>query len=120
MSLPRALRITKRREYETIRLQGRRITGRLLVLGVLDDPQVATYKAGFIVPKALGKAVLRNRTKRRLREIVRRRAVALRPHIKVVTLARRQAVEAQFADLEKEWWSLARKAGLLQPDSPAS
>jgi ribonuclease P protein component len=83
------------------------------VLGVLHAPDLSGFKAGIIVPKALGNAVLRNRTKRRLRQIIRRSAPRIGPHLKLVMLARRGTAEADPASLEKDWLELAHKAGIL-------
>jgi len=60
---------------------------------------------GFTTPKAIGKAVVRNRIRRRLRELVRRnRAVleALSTPVDVVFNPRRSAAEAQIEKLERE------------------
>jgi ribonuclease P protein component len=113
MSLPRPLRLTSRREFESVRTRGRSQKGRWLTLGVLEAPDLDAFKAGLIVPKVLGNAVLRNRTKRRLREIIRRNALSIRPHLRIVTIVRRGSVQAEFAALEKEWLELAGKARVL-------
>lgn len=117
MGLPRPLRLTRRRDYAAVRERGRTQRGRLLWLGVLADPEVPRVSAGFIVPKALGDAVQRNRTKRRLREIVRHALPWLQPHLRLVTLARRGALEAGHRQLEEEWLWLARRAGVLERHS---
>ena len=113
MSLPRPVRLTRRRDYEAVRTQGFSRGGRVLALGVLagtGDPKV---KAGLIVPKALGSAPVRNQIKRRLREIVRQSLDTLPAHHAIVTIARRGAVGADFATLRREWRRLARQAGVL-------
>lgn len=127
MSLPRPVRMTRRRDYEAVRLRGASVGGRLLALGHLDDSTAAKPKAGVIVPKALGCAPVRNCLKRRLREIIRQALPAMEgalPHPPVfVTIARRASVQASFAELRAEWHRLARKAGLWpaapQPKPPA-
>jgi ribonuclease P protein component len=55
----------------TIR-SGRRAGGAALVVHVLvDEGRGGNSRAGFVVSKAVGNAVVRNRVKRRLRPIVR-------------------------------------------------
>ncbi len=112
--------MTRRRDYELVRTQGRSHGGRLLAVGVLEQPSVPGSKAGIIVPKTLGSAVTRNLIKRRLREIVRRSLGELAAHQFVVTIARRGSVHADFATLAAEWTSLARRVGALTnaPEPP--
>ncbi len=119
MSLPRPLRLTRRADFHAVRSDGTGKGGRLLALSTLADESLTSVKAGVIVPKALGNAVVRNRIKRRLREIARRHAAELPPRRFVVTVARRGAVTAEFAQLESEWCWLARKLGLL-PHKPST
>jgi ribonuclease P protein component len=78
-------------------------------------------RVGFCVSKKLGKAVVRNRTRRRLREIYRKHSQELDPRCDVVLLARKGAVEASFQRLEQVFLGLARKARLLaEPVSSSS
>lgn len=125
MSLPQSLRLTRRRDYEAVRLHGTSAGGKLLGMGVLrslDDPTNAQPlsgpnaprkpKLGVIVPKALGHAVVRNKIKRRLRAILREAAGQVPPW-RIVTIARRGAVQADFASLRREWYRLAKRLELL-------
>lgn len=60
-------------------------------------------RVGLTVPKALGKAVDRNRIKRRLREIVRGALPLLHGlPVDVVLHPKRSVLEAEFAVLERE------------------
>ncbi len=118
MSLPRPVRMTRRREFEAVRLRGSSVGGKLLAIGFLDQPEAVKLMAGVIVPKAIGCAPVRNRLKRCLREIIREALPTLegetaRPAF--VTIARRASAGADFASLRAEWHRLARKAGLCPP-----
>lgn len=57
---------------------------------------------GFTVPRALGKAVQRNRIRRRLREAVRTQLAAAPAHWAIVFNPRRSVLEAPFEDLRRE------------------
>ena len=124
MSLPRPVRMTRRREFEAVRLRGSSVGGKLLAIGFLDQPESfnqpksVKLMAGVIVPKAIGCAPVRNRLKRCLREIIREalptmEREAARPAF--VTIARRASTGADFASLRAEWQRLARKVGLCPP-----
>lgn len=56
-------------------------------------------RVGLTAPRALGKAVVRNRIKRRLREAVRLNLWRLGPRWDVVINAREAAAEAPFVEL---------------------
>lgn len=73
-----------------------------------DDTHAA--RVGIIVSKAVGNAVLRNRTKRRLREIMRARLRELSTGEMLVIRALPQAAEADFSVLEAEVDQLLAKA----------
>ncbi|HEY6854100.1 MAG TPA: ribonuclease P protein component [Gemmatimonadales bacterium] len=59
-------------------------------------------RVGVIVPRHSQTAVARNRLRRRLREILRRGALAQLPAIDIVVRARRGAYAAPFAVLRAE------------------
>lgn len=71
--LPAANRLRAPREHAAVKAEGTSVRGRFCLLRVLPRPGEPT-KIGFIASrKGVGDAVERNRARRRLREIVRRR-----------------------------------------------
>ena len=70
-------------------------------------------RIGLTVSKKLGKAHVRNRMRRRLREVYRLHEEQFQPGWDIVVVARSKAVEAPFDRLTKSYLSLAKKAGLL-------
>ena len=59
-------------------------------------------RIGLTVPKALGKAVDRNRIKRRLREAIRHALPLLSAPVDVILHPKRSVIDADFANLERE------------------
>ena len=74
-------------------------------------------RVGLTVSKKLGHAVVRNRTRRRLREIYRLNEDRFLPGYDIVVVARSRAVEAPFADLTASYLRLAGKAGILREET---
>ena len=74
---------------------------------------------GITVSKKLGHAVVRNRVRRRLREVYRLNEEKFLPGWDIVVVARSRAVEASFPSLTKGYLDLARKAGILVPEDDA-
>ena len=66
---------------------------------------------GFTVPRAFGKAVKRNRVKRRLREAIRVRLHDVAPHWDIVINPRRAALEAPVEELRREVDRLVAQCG---------
>lgn len=74
-------------------------------------------RVGFTVSKKLGHAVVRNRTRRRLREVYRLNEIALKPGYDIVIVARSRAVGAPFGKLTSSFLHLADKAGILNREA---
>ena len=71
-------------------------------------------RVGITVSKKLGKAHIRNRTRRRIREVYRLNEELFLPGWDIVVVARTKAVDAEFSRLTKSYLSLAQKAGILR------
>ena len=71
-------------------------------------------RVGITVSKKLGKAHVRNRTRRRLREVYRLNEASFRPGWDIVVVARSKAVDAEFSQLTRSYLALAKKAGILR------
>jgi len=115
LSFPRARRLTHPSEFLLVRREGRAERGPLVVLGVLERGDFAGFRAGFVTSKRVGGAVVRNRVRRRLREIVRLHQDALRSGVWIVLIARPAAAQASYRALEDEWLRLANRASILAP-----
>ena len=71
MKFPREARLVRRGDFDTVyRAGNRRSSSHFTVFFRTND--LPETRFGFSIKKALGKAVVRNRIRRRIREIVRR------------------------------------------------
>ena len=74
-----------------------------------------TNRVGITASKKLGHAVVRNRVRRRLREVYRLNEDQFAPGWDIVVVARSQCINADFKKLTHAYLSLAEKAGILKP-----
>ena len=71
-----------------------------------------TNRIGITVGKKLGHAVVRNRVRRRIREVYRLNEGKFQPGWDIVVVARTRAIKADFATLTDAYLSLAKKMGI--------
>ena len=104
--LPAESRMRRRRDFTAAVRRGSR-SGRKLLTGHLLVPaggagEDCPPRAGFVVSRAVGNAVVRNRVRRRLRVLVREYLSSLPQGSLLVVRAHPQAATASQADLAAE------------------
>ena len=113
LRFPRSRRLTCAVEFERVRKEGGVARGQFLSLGVLALSAGETVRAGFVTSRRVGGAVVRNRIRRRLREIFRRHQHDIIGGAWIVTIASPRAAEATYHALEDEWLRLAKRTSIL-------
>ena len=73
-----------------------------------------TNRVGITVGKKLGHAVVRNRVRRRLREVYRLNEDKFQAGWDIVVVARTRAVYAEFDQLVDAYMTAAQKSGILK------
>jgi ribonuclease P protein component len=101
LALPRECRLLRRAEYDAVYRDGRRRSNREFTV-FLRPNGLECSRFGWSIKKALGGAVVRNRIRRRLREIVRLHRQEILPGWDVVIHPRSTAATAEFAPLAAE------------------
>jgi ribonuclease P protein component len=92
--------------------EGRRHRHRILSLGL--KPNGLPYnRYGYAIGKRVGAAVVRNRVRRRLREVIR--ALTLAPGYDIVLTAGEASAAATFDQLRQAVQFCADRAGVLRP-----
>ena len=76
--------------------------------------RTATNRVGITVSKKLGKANVRNRVRRRLREVYRLNEDRFQPGWDIVVVARTKAIHAPFEQPTENYLAAAAKAGILK------
>jgi ribonuclease P protein component len=105
-------RLSRSRDFDAVYRQGRSVSTRFLTLWwyereeALGDPRL-----GFAVPKAVGNAVVRNRIKRQLREIVTAKLEGVPPVNDYVLVVRQGLPEA--AEANGHAWLVERVGEVL-------
>jgi ribonuclease P protein component len=112
----RELRLRRRNDFDAVFRKGRSWNNDLLVLRTLPN-NLEHNRFGFVTSKRVGKAVVRNRVRRRLREAVR--VLPVEPGWDVVISAKAAAARADFHELNRAVVDLLARAGILKRDGSA-
>ncbi|HVC60215.1 MAG TPA: ribonuclease P protein component [Acetobacteraceae bacterium] len=107
-------RLTRRAEFLRVAAKGRRAPMPGLVLQALPRGDAAPVRLGFTVTRKVGNAVIRNRTRRRLKEAAR---LLLRDQplagADLVLVGRAATRSREFAALQQDLRRALAKAGVL-------
>ena len=107
--MQRSLRLTGNKQFTRIRGQGNSAANRLLVIRFLSNG-LDHSRFGFMVSRRIGNAVVRNKVKRRLREVMR--ITSVKAGWDAVFIARRGIELAGYHELKQAAGSLLRRVHL--------
>jgi len=109
----RAMRIKQGRDFSRARQEGQRLVHGCLIANWRKLPADSPHRLGVVTSGKIGNAVIRNRARRLLREAFRLHQFDLTQPVDLVLVARASIVGKAFADVEKDFLTTVRKAGLL-------
>jgi len=109
LSYPKANRLLRRAEFRKVYDEGVKVAMGCFAAFCWRSPETSGPRIGFTAPRALGKAVVRNRIKRRVREALRKRLAQIDPHLWIVINLRRAALTAPFRQIETEVGGLIQR-----------
>lgn len=106
-------KLKKRKQFNWTFKNGTSIHSKNMVI-VFHESKGRDYKVGFSVTKKVGKAVTRNKTKRRLREIVTKYRHNILGKNTIIFVAKPSITEISFWDMMAEVEMLLKKAKLYK------
>ncbi|MFA5714166.1 MAG: ribonuclease P protein component [Candidatus Paceibacterota bacterium] len=107
--LPKENRLKRKKEFEAVFKEGKTLKGNYVFLKYSKEEDEKT-KIGFVVSKKVSKlAVIRNKAKRRMREIVRLRKKEIKDGMRIIIIALSPIKDAGYEEIEKDIANLLEK-----------
>jgi ribonuclease P protein component len=97
-------RIRKKSDFASLYREGGRFRGRYFTLVFLEN-ELGRSRLAVVASRKVGSAVVRNRVKRRFRELFRRNKELLARPLDLIVIARPEAGEAAWTDLRDAYFS---------------
>ena len=107
--MQRRYRLTNSRSFDYLYRKGTCVRDGFLVL--YFAPSNRGMRVGFSVGKKVGKSVVRSKTESRRREPISKKKPEIKRGFNYLVVARPQAAESDFAQIENNLLSLLAKAG---------
>ena len=105
-------KLSKTSEFKKVFSEGRRIEGKNLIIFILKN-DYNFNRPGIIIKKETGKAVVRNKIKRWLREVFRLINKKLSPGYDIIMLAKNNIRESGYFEIYHDLESLLYKGKLF-------
>ena len=105
-------KLSKTSEFKKVFSEGRRIEGKNLIIFFLKN-DYNFNRPGIIIKKEIGKAVVRNKIKRRLKEAFRLINKKLSPGYDIIMLAKNNIKESNYFEICQDLESLLYKGKLF-------
>ena len=110
-----AVTVKENYEFRRIYRKGKSLVSPQMVLYWQKNRQ-GQSRLGITVSTKLGHAVVRNRVRRRFRELYRLHKPEMQPGFDVILVARGRAVRSTYQQLDETYLRLLRQAGLVPED----
>lgn len=109
--------LKRNHEFRALYARGKSSAGAFLVVYARPNRNGLT-RLGLTVSSKLGKAVTRNRIRRRLREAYRLNEDKLRLGVDLIVVARSRAFDADFLALQRDLLGVCARLGVLKDGPP--
>jgi ribonuclease P protein component len=116
--MQRQARLRHSADFDRVRSEGRLWQHSFVAMAVAPNT-LGHNRYGFVASRRLGGAVVRNRVRRTLREIVRLSTLHLKPGFDMTFIARNAIVDQPYSKVHSALEDLFRRAGLWQEEVQA-
>ncbi|MCX8002627.1 ribonuclease P protein component [Anoxybacillus eryuanensis] len=106
-------RIKKNDEFQEVFKRGTSVANRQFVLYVLDKPEQPYFRIGLSVSKKIGKAVVRNRVKRYIRQVFHEEREQIDAGKDYVIIARMPVATMGYEEAKKSLLHVLRRANVF-------
>lgn len=113
----RELRLRNRADFSRVYRAGKSFANSQFVVYIAKQRSADPFRCGISASKKIGNAVVRNRMRRVVKEIVRKlepKIAANAPQIDFVIIVRKPATQMSFSELEKSIHHVLRRASILE------
>ena len=107
--------LKKNSDFRRLYAKGKSAVNSYMVLYCRRN-SLGVNRLGYTVSTKLGHAVVRNRVRRRLREICRLNSPAMKTGYDIVVVARSRCVNARYAKMDSAFLEACGTLGLLRED----
>jgi len=111
--LPRVYRLKSKHDFKKVYKYGRSYANIYLVIYVYKKKDNQKPRVGFSVSKKIGSAVVRNKIKRRMREVLRPLMGLLIKNVDIIFIARKKINGATYQDIKCSINKLLKKMSLI-------
>jgi ribonuclease P protein component len=103
--------LKKYKDFKRVYTSGKSYARKSLVLYTYNN-NITWSRVGFSISKKIGKAVVRNKIRRRLKEILRKNNNNIKNGYDLVFIARTNINKSKYCEIEDDTIKLLKKAGI--------
>ncbi|MCM3128680.1 MULTISPECIES: ribonuclease P protein component [unclassified Paenibacillus] len=108
------LRLRNRDDFNRVYRYGKSFANYQFVVYGLRRKDVDQFRVGVSCSKKIGNAVVRNRIRRIIKEIIRHHEAEIVEHMDLIFIVRKGAASMSYQEMEKSILHVLRKASLLK------
>ncbi|MCM3785286.1 ribonuclease P protein component [Neobacillus mesonae] len=112
--MQRRFRLRNRSDFSRVYRYGKSFANYQFVVYGLRRKDVEQFRVGVSCSKKIGNAVVRNRMRRVIKEIIRHHEAEIVDNMDLVFIVRKGAVSMSYQEMEKSILHVLRKASLLK------
>ncbi len=108
------LRLRRREDFSRVYRYGQSVSNLKFVVYYLPNSKLEKFRVGISASKKIGTAVIRNRVRRLVKEVVRQHAEKVKSKFDFVFIAKKTTAELSFEECERNVLHIMKKAALFK------